>query len=52
MDFPLRPESGEVTEDMFSGFMKQFHEDLEGSGQPKYKPCRKRLLTQFDKKII
>ena len=49
MDFPLVPESGEGFEDVFSDFMKQFHKDLDGSRQPKYKPCRKLLLTQFDK---
>ena len=49
-DFPLAPESGEVTEDMFSPFMSQFHNNLTECGQPRYKPCRKLLLTQYDKK--
>ena len=49
MDFPLAPESGEVTLEMFSPFMKEFHKNLEACGQPKYKPCRKLLLTQYDK---
>ena len=48
-DFPLAPESGEVTLEMFSNFMKEFHKDLQKCGQPKFKPCRKLLLTQFDK---
>ena len=48
-DFPLAPESGEVTIDMFSNFMKQFYKKLEECGQSKYKPCRKLLLTQVDK---
>ena len=49
VDFPLAPESGEVTLDMFSEFMKNFHEDLEKTGKSKYKPYRKLLLTQYDK---
>jgi ssDNA-binding Zn-finger/Zn-ribbon topoisomerase 1 len=49
VDFPVAPESGEVSKDMFSDFMKQFHKDLESCGQPDYKPCRKLLLTQYDK---
>ena len=49
VDFPLAPESGEVSEDMLSDFMKTFHADLEKYGQPQYKPCRKLLLTQYDK---
>ena len=48
-DFPLAPLSGEVTRDMFSKFMKEFYKDLRVHGQPKYKPCRKLLMTQFDK---
>lgn len=48
-DFPLAPESGEVTWEMFSPFMKEFQKDLEKVGQPKHKPCRKLLLTQYDK---
>ena len=48
-DFPLAPLSGEVTVDMFSEFMKEFHKDLVAQGQPRYKPSRKLLMTQFNK---
>ena len=48
-DFPLAPLSGEVTMDMFSDFMKEYHKDLRVLGQPKYKPCRKLLMTQYNK---
>ena len=43
-DFPLAPESGFVTEDMFSPFMKRLHQQLVEQGHSKYKPCRKLLL--------
>ena len=50
-DFPLAPESGLVTEEMFSPFMKDLLSKVQqqrgtNSG---YKPCRKLLLTQYDK---
>ena len=48
-DFPLAPQSGEVTTDMFSDFMTEYHKDLRVHGQPKYKPCRKLLMTQYNK---
>ena len=36
-DFPLAPLSGEVTTDIFSDFMTEYHKDLRVYGQPKYK---------------
>ena len=48
-DFPLAPLSGEVTMDMFSEFMKEFYKELRDHGQSEYKPCRKLLMTQYDK---
>ncbi len=47
-DFPLAPESGEITHDMFSTFMKDFYNTLEPTRT--YKPSQKLLLTQYDKK--
>ena len=46
-DFPLAPEQGEITFDMFSPFMKSFHQTLNQNKQ--YKPTRKLLLTQFNR---
>ena len=46
-DFPLAPESGEVSYDMFSDFMKTFYHTLEPTKS--YKPTRKLLLTHYDK---
>ena len=46
-DFPLAPESGEVTEEMFTPFMSSFYRTLNPQG--KYKPCRKLLLTHFNR---
>ena len=50
-DFPLAPESGTVTEEMFSPFMKDFYLKLasERGTTRKYQPTRKLLLTQYDK---
>ena len=50
-DFPFAPEQGEVGEDMLSPFMKQLFCSVqqERGNKNKYKPCRKLLLTQFDK---
>ena len=44
-DFPLAPESGYVSEDMFSPFMKQLRETLDF----KFRPTRKLLMTQTDR---
>ena len=46
-DFPLAPESGEVTKDMFSEFMTTFYQTL--NPKSSYKPSRKLLLTQYDR---
>ena len=47
-DFPLAPESGEITHDMFSNFMSTFYQTLNPNRI--YKPGRKLLLTQYDRK--
>ena len=47
-DFPLAPESGQITHDMFSTFMTSFHQTL--NPNQTYKPSHKLLLTQYDKK--
>ena len=46
-DFPLAPESGEITHDMFTTFMSTFHKTL----NPKtiYKSQQKLLLTQYNR---
>ena len=51
-DFPLAPESGYVTADMFSPYMTSFREEInKAQGSTKsFKPCRKLLLTQYNKK--
>ena len=51
-DFPLAPESGEVTEDMLSPFMKKLLNKIhtERGDKPSFKSCRKLLLTQYNKK--
>ena len=46
-DFPLAPETGEITYDMFSIFMKEFHHTL--NPNQTYKTSRKLLLTQYNK---
>ena len=46
-DFPLAPETGEITQDMFSTFMTTFHNTLNPSKT--YKPSRKLLLTHLNK---
>ena len=46
-DFPLAPESGHITSDMFSNFMESFHKTLNPGST--YKSSRKLLLTQYDK---
>jgi hypothetical protein len=43
-DFPLAPESGEITQDMFSDFMNNFYKSLNPNAT--YKTSRKLLLTQ------
>ena len=47
-DFPLAPETGEITHDMFSEFMTTFHNTL--NPNTTYKTSRKLLLTQYDRK--
>ena len=47
-DFPLAPESGEITTDMFSTFMTTFYQTL--NPNQTYKPSQKLLLTQYDRK--
>ncbi len=47
-DFPLAPESGEITQDMFSAFMTEFYSTL--NPNQTYKPSQKLLLTQYDRK--
>ena len=51
-DFPLAPEQGEITEDMYSPFMKKLHNKVhsERGEKSNFKPCRKLLLTQYNKK--
>ena len=46
-DFPLAPESGDVSFDMLSDFMKTFYQTLEPNKA--YRPVRKLLLTQYNK---
>lgn len=46
-DFPLAPESGEITHDMLSDFMKAFYNTL--NQNTKYKPSQKLLLTQYSR---
>ena len=50
-DFPLAPESGYVSSDMFSPFMTAYYSDLckERAVCEKYRPTRKLLLTQYSK---
>ena len=50
-DFPLAPGSGYVEEDMFSPFMKSYYTNLcrERNTKATFKPCRKLLLTHYDK---
>ena len=49
-DFPLAPESDFVHPSMFSDFMSEFYYTLEENfNKPAYKPCRKLLLTQYNK---
>ena len=50
-DFPLAPESGEVTQDMLSPYMKDFYarlSEVRGTSA-NFKSCRKLLLTQQHK---
>ena len=46
-DFPLAPETGLITQDMFSDFMNTFHEIV--NSNKTYKPSQKLLLTQYDR---
>ena len=46
-DFPLAPESGEITHDMLSPFMTAFHETL--NPNKIYRTSRKLLLTQYNR---
>ena len=52
-DFPLAPESGEVTEEMLSPFMQQLYKQIQEnrnfSSDKPYSSSRKLLLTQCDK---
>ena len=54
-DFPLAPESGKVTEQMLSPYMKQLYTTLQQAQnpqrttQPKFKSTYKLLMTQTDK---
>ena len=54
-DFPLAPESTQVTEDMLSPYMKQLHTIImqartpQGLSIPKFKTTRKLLMSQHDK---
>ena len=47
VDFPLAPETGEITHDMFSPFMKDFYEQL--NPNTTYKSSEKLLLTQYNR---
>ena len=46
-DFPLAPETGEITHDMFSDFMSTFYKTLNPNST--FKPSRKLLLTQYNR---
>ena len=46
-DFPLAPESGSITEDMFTDFMLAHYQLT--NPNTKYKPSRKLLLTQYNR---
>jgi len=46
-DFPLAPESGDITSDMLTDFMRTFYQTLHPNS--KYKTSRKLLLTQYNK---
>ena len=50
-DFPLAPESSEVTEEMLSPFMKTLLEEInkDRHSNTSFKSCRKLLLTQYDR---
>ena len=51
-DFPLAPESMEVTGEMISPFMKEYYEKLmeqRHCSNKNFKSCRKLLMTQYDK---
>ena len=54
-DFPLAPESAEVTENMLSPFMKDLHKTImqarlqQNTTVPKFKPTRKLLMSQYNK---
>ena len=54
-DFPLAPESTEVTEDMLSPYMKDLHKVIQRSRNPQrnttvpFKTTRKLLMSQYDK---
>ena len=49
VDFPLAPESGIVSPDMFSPFMEEHNKKYEAENDLKYKATRKLLLTQLNK---
>ena len=46
-DFPLAPESGYITHDMFTDFMKTFHQAV--NPDKTYRGSRKLLLTQYNR---
>ena len=47
-DFPLAPETGEITQDMFSEYMTTLYNTLNPTTT--FKPTRKLLLTLYDRK--
>ena len=48
-DFPLAPETGEITQDMFSEYMTTLYNALNPTTTT-FKPTRKLLLTLYDRK--
>ena len=46
-DFPLAPETGDITQNMFSDFMTAYHHTLNPNST--YKSSRKLLLTQYNR---
>ena len=48
-DFPLAPETGEITQDMFSNYMTTLYHTL-NPPTTTFKPIRKLLLTLYDRK--
>ena len=50
-NFPLAPESMEVTDEMLSDFMKEYYKNLQDQrhSSKKFKSCRKLLMSQYHK---